>query len=909
MSEKVETFEAEDIPVDDVVTGTSEYEEDPQGTTANSSAATTTDDDILLEDGLTASIPLSSLAGPALVAAPDLTLSGEDEPAFQKRSDNFDWTGRDDEDDDDGKKGIKHSRLFICLSKNSSYLAWTAIIFFALCLIAVDVAIFIVYREDITMVSYNLQLWFSFLAFMWCIGFFSQVAVELLPWAIKKIVGYLRPQNTEVLRMRLSYYMALRSYVKFLLIVAWGWGSWSFIIRHVPLPDQITIPYYATVITQVWQCFFFAALLVFIEKFILQLIVTSFHKKAYGNRIENNDRALKVLDKLKKVKRKTPQQFLLTKIGRKAAKNVTKNVSNLASNVTHIASTVKSRSHSMDHKKNQPASIINTPSSNVETSNSVRFPPQNVDTLIAIPPLDQHQEDYFNHESDGFTSSSPPKYHLTGLTKKLKGNRKREDSLDSSILQTPPGRAEDVHPRTEPDEVIRSTGSQDEARSSSEQTLRRRRPQMISRDHTFLNSTTAIPGKLLKGGYKKIKSNTNNRKNQSTSAQAKSLAKRIYYNLMGPDPEREHVVESDLYPYFRTQDEASSAFRLFDVDDNGDISKRELRSGCIRIYRERKNLARSMRDLSQATGKMDIILLVVFTAIWMVIVCASFGINVGSDLYPLWTAFIAASFIFGNTAKETFDSVIFVFVTHPFDAGDRVFIGTDNFTVDNVGLLVTTFIKWDGSVVYVKNSVLSTHYIINVRRAGPMGETIALNVDFKTPTWKIHQLREHMFDWCNQFPKMYTPNCASLSVVSVENQNKLDLSMYFCHASNWQDAGDRSMRHNNFMYELKDECERLGVNYSLPRQPIGSSDDHGTNDQHHPLDQSRLTGDRLHSEGLQRPPRDTRYRSEDDEDDDYRGHTDGNGGTNGGAGSGHSGTGNAGAEAGAAATMMFATAM
>lgn len=31
--------------------------------------------------------------------------------------------------------------------------------------------------------------------------------------------------------------------------------------------------------------------------------------------------------------------------------------------------------------------------------------------------------------------------------------------------------------------------------------------------------------------------------------------------------------------------------------------------------------------------------------------------------------------------------------------------------------------NWDGSVVYAKNSVLATQYIINARRTGPTGET------------------------------------------------------------------------------------------------------------------------------------------------------------------------------------------
>ena len=78
---------------------------------------------------------------------------------------------------------------------------------------------------------------------------------------------------------------------------------------------------------------------------------------------------------------------------------------------------------------------------------------------------------------------------------------------------------------------------------------------------------------------------------------------------------------------------------------------------------------------------------------------------------PLWSAFIAASFVFGNSAKDAFESIIFVFVTvrnfdiivdishshfvppqHPFDAGDRVLIGTENWVVQNVGLLVSTFV-------------------------------------------------------------------------------------------------------------------------------------------------------------------------------------------------------------------------
>ncbi|KAI8390899.1 uncharacterized protein BYT42DRAFT_554714 [Radiomyces spectabilis] len=805
---------------------------------ATQSAHTTDDehDPTLSDHHIPTHIPLEALAGPALVTAPDLdgrTLAEE-----------FDWGGRDDDEDDEIDQGAKEGRkkrralaqnnLIICISRNSSFIAWGCIVLFALILIAVDVAIFVVYnkRDVVTTVSYNLELWFTFLAFMWCIGFLCQVAVELVPWAIKTTVGYVRPHSSEVLRMRLSYYMALRPYIKLVVIAAWAWGSWAFIRDHVdqptvtdhsknpPVQVRAPQPSYVGTFFSIWEACFFAALLLFIEKFILQLIVTSFHKKAYGDRIKSNDKALKTLDKLKRVKRKNPQEFLLKRIRRKQ-KNPT------GSAATSRSPSVDEMHPDLGHQRlGNNRSIMNTLRPDDQSKANVRFPSQNMDTLIAIPPLedrirsDDEKYDLEKTDTDPHSQSVKEKEKEPAKKKVPFFKRWRAEHHNNAQANPP----EESKTRTAVDAYGNRTTS----------------PPLISRNSTafsrsssdeksFLGATKdfglgagAIPGKLLKGGYRKILNagSTHASMPQSSSAQAKALAKRIYHNLVGPEPTRNSIVESDLYPFFRTHEEAADAFALFDLDGNGDISKRELRSGCIRIYRERKNLATSMRDLSQATGKLDIILIVIFVVIWVIIVLAAFGVNVGTELMPLWSAFIAASFIFGNSAKDAFEAIIFVFVTHPFDAGDRVMIGLENWVVDNVGLLVTTFIKWDGSVVYAKNSVLATQYIINCRRTGRTGECVDLHVHFSTPSEKIRQLISHMTEWSNQFPKLYTTNATSANVISFENQNRITLTFYFEHTQNWQDPGGRWLRHNNFMWELKEESERLGINYSLPPQPL-----------------------------------------------------------------------------------------
>lgn len=166
------------------------------------------DDRIIIDDGIPSTVPLESLAGPALIL-PSNDIDGH------TLNEDFDWAGREDDDDEmdkkdeEGKKNrgaLTQSSVIICLSKNSSHIAWSCIFLFAMILIAIDVAVFVVYqrKEDTSITSYSLQVWFTWITFMWCIGFMSQILVELVPWAIKKSVGYLRPQSIEVLRMRLS---------------------------------------------------------------------------------------------------------------------------------------------------------------------------------------------------------------------------------------------------------------------------------------------------------------------------------------------------------------------------------------------------------------------------------------------------------------------------------------------------------------------------------------------------------------------------------------------------------------------------------------------------------------------------------------------------------------------------------
>ncbi len=129
------------------------------------------------------------------------------------------------------------------------------------------------------------------------------------------------------------------------------------------------------------------------------------------------------------------------------------------------------------------------------------------------------------------------------------------------------------------------------------------------------------------------------------------------------DRHRNYLLPSDFNSAFPTPDEAQIAFNVFDKDKNGDISRAEIKTTLIKLYKERRFLARSMRDLSIALRTLDHILLFFALVVLFFISLSVFGVNVGDSLTSVYMLGIAASFIFKNAASNAFDAIMFLFVT------------------------------------------------------------------------------------------------------------------------------------------------------------------------------------------------------------------------------------------------------
>jgi hypothetical protein len=79
---------------------------------------------------------------------------------------------------------------------------------------------------------------------------------------------------------------------------------------------------------------------------------------------------------------------------------------------------------------------------------------------------------------------------------------------------------------------------------------------------------------------------------------------------------------------------------------------------------------------------------------------------------------------------------------------------------------------------------------------------ILIQVDFFTPVKKIRLLETKLNEFLASHPREYSGRM-DLQLAEVENSNRLNISMWLQHKSNWQDFGGKINRRNQVLLQSK----------------------------------------------------------------------------------------------------------
>jgi small-conductance mechanosensitive channel len=292
-----------------------------------------------------------------------------------------------------------------------------------------------------------------------------------------------------------------------------------------------------------------------------------------------------------------------------------------------------------------------------------------------------------------------------------------------------------------------------------------------------------------------------------------TMARRIFHFLTNSERGNQLLID-DIRPFF-ARTEVEKVFSALDVGSAGDISEFEFVKAVDGIYQERADLIKILVTNSDVISKLDNLMLMVVGILVFFIVFPIVGFSPSEALIPLGVSLtptiVACTLIFGESIKSIFAAIVFLFVTHPYDVGDRVYMDQGNYFVREIGLLSTTFERWDGFIVYIPNSVLATKAICNVGRTGLQSQRIEITIPAATSNIILSKLEQRILAFINNENREFA--AVRTSSVEMRDLNQLVLIITLRHRFNFQEGYERLLRNNKFMKFLANTVNELGIEY------------------------------------------------------------------------------------------------
>ncbi|XP_026661066.2 mechanosensitive ion channel protein 6-like [Phoenix dactylifera] len=294
--------------------------------------------------------------------------------------------------------------------------------------------------------------------------------------------------------------------------------------------------------------------------------------------------------------------------------------------------------------------------------------------------------------------------------------------------------------------------------------------------------------------------------------EAKAAAKKIFNNVARPGAK--YIYLEDLKRFMR-EDEALRTMSFFEgAQEKQRVSRKALKSWVINAFRERRALSLTLNDTKTAVNKLhqmaNVTVGIIIFALWLIIL----GLATTHFFYLISSQLLLVVFIFGNTLKMVFEAIIFLFVMHPFDVGDRCEIEGVQMIVEEMNILTTIFLRYDNQKIIYPNTVLATKFIGNFYRSPDMGESIDFCVHVATPVEKLAKMRERIIGYMENKKEHWYPG-PSVVLRDVDDMNRLKISIWMRQRINFQNMGLRWERRELVLEETIRILRDLDIEYRM----------------------------------------------------------------------------------------------
>ncbi|CAH9125984.1 unnamed protein product [Cuscuta epithymum] len=294
--------------------------------------------------------------------------------------------------------------------------------------------------------------------------------------------------------------------------------------------------------------------------------------------------------------------------------------------------------------------------------------------------------------------------------------------------------------------------------------------------------------------------------------EAKLAARKIFHNVA--KPKSNSIYLEDLRRFLREEEAVQAMNLLGGSHECKRIRKAALKNWVVNVFRERRALALTLDDTKTAVKKLHQMLTVIVGAIIFLISLVILGFVTGRGLMYISSQVVIVAFIFGNSCKTVFEAIIFLFVMHPFDVGDRCEVDGVEMVVEEMNILTTVFLRYDNLKVHFPNSTLAMRPIGNFYRSPDMGDSVDFLVHVATPMDKIRVMNQRIVSYVES-KKDHWYSGPMVVLMNIEDISKLKMSVWLRHRMNFQDMGERWLRRAQLVDEMVKLFKELDIDYRL----------------------------------------------------------------------------------------------
>lgn len=279
-----------------------------------------------------------------------------------------------------------------------------------------------------------------------------------------------------------------------------------------------------------------------------------------------------------------------------------------------------------------------------------------------------------------------------------------------------------------------------------------------------------------------------------TESSTRDVAKRFFDQILPPGVQT--LTLKDIERYFYTKDISSlQQIILLDQYDNQiplPLSKEQWVDCILQIFFKRQELINGLKNASEIISTFDSLMFCLSCLVTWCLGVPSLGLGHNALFVIIGILWAALGFLFQNAVKNIFEALIFVFIEHCFDVGDRVMIDNEYLTVFKIELFTTVFRRSDGTAIYMPNSVLANKPVINIRRSGPQRQVFTKSFLGTITIDAIQNILDDLLKFTSENSKDFTGKVDLLSYSG--NSSKVDLNFMVEYASNFQNSSLQSKR-------------------------------------------------------------------------------------------------------------------